>query len=104
VLESPRIRRSFIAWKEVPDKCLVNKGKRLTFSLQTGQWHEFPLLDEEVAAFLAGRAYFLELFFHEFSFNVGYALGECAFNVNGKSVGALDSCFHGCGGGGVESE
>lgn len=86
------MRRSFMAWKDVPRENSQLRGqKALTFSLQTRQWHEFPLFDEEVSAVLAGGANLLQLLTHELPLHVTDTLGECALDVDREPFGAFDA-------------
>jgi hypothetical protein len=83
-----------------------SKGKRrcarlLTFALEAGEGHHFPLFDEEVVAEFAGFTDAFELETHEVAFCVGNALAEGSFDVDGEAFGAPDLCFHGCCAGGV---
>jgi len=71
--------------------------ERRAFSLETGQWHQFPLFDEEVATHFAGFANAFELVAHEFALMVTDTLGESPFDVDGESFGTLHFCFHSCG-------
>ena len=82
-----------MAWKDVPETRLkVSKELvALTFTLKTRERHEFPLLDEEVSAVLAGGADLLELLTHELPLVVADALREGAFDVDGESLWTLDA-------------
>ena len=66
------------------------------FSLETGQRHELPLLNEKVAPVFTCEANLLKLVAHELALRVADALREGTLDVNGQPLWALDSCFHGC--------
>jgi len=78
------------------DQSVVHSLVGGALSLEAGQGHQLPLLDEKVASVLAGETNFLELLTHEFSLDVANALRKSTLDVDGETLGALHSCFHRC--------